>query len=140
MVKPPDMTFSPSTVFAQLLGRLRHGDRDAVAHRPGVRVVTVETPEHAARRPRDDAYARAVHGGTGRERVQEPHVAGGERRAHVRLGNVLAEVDAELVRALRRERRLARDVVPSAMRRHPWKVRLMTSICCSRVSRTKLTA
>ena len=59
--------------------------------------------------------------------------------ADVRLRNVLAEVDAQLERALRLERR-RRGVVVQASGSPPWNVRLMTSICCSRVSRTKLTA
>ena len=61
--------------------------------------------------------------------------------ADVGFRHVLAEVDAQLERALRRERtgadaRVLRHRDLSA----PWNVRLMTSICCSRVSRTKLTA
>ena len=60
--------------------------------------------------------------------------------ADVRLRNVLAEVDAQLERALRLERTSGARSASQAWRPPPWKVRLMTSICCSRVSRTKFTA
>ena len=65
-----------------------------------------KTPHHAAGRPRDDPDAGAVDRGAGREGVQKAHVAGGERRPDIGFRNVLAEIDAELERALRLERRL----------------------------------
>ena len=59
--------------------------------------------------------------------------------ATVGSGTSVPRVDAQLERALRLERRL-----PASAVRHdgspPWNVRLITSICCSRVSRTKFTA
>ena len=60
--------------------------------------------------------------------------------ANVRLGHVLAEIDAQLERALRLERHGCDALASQASRQPPWNVRLMTSICCSRVSRTKFTA
>ena len=68
-----------------------------------------------------------------------------ERRPDVGLRNVPPEIHAQLERA----RSLRACVIGgggvrsarSDMARHaPWNVRLMTSICCSRVSRTKFTA
>ena len=46
----------------------------------------------------------------GGERMQEAHVAGRERRPDVGFRNVLAQVDAQLERALRLERRLVHAV------------------------------
>ena len=97
--------FQAVAVLAQLLRGAGQGDGDAVAERPGVRVVAVEAPEHAAGRPRHDAHARSIDRRAGRERMEEAHVAGLERRSHVRLRNGLAEVDAKLVRAPGFERR-----------------------------------
>ena len=51
-------------------------------------------------------------------------------------GHVVAQVDPELERALR----LQADRLGAQASTSPWNVRLMTSICCSRVSRTKFTA
>ena len=127
-------------VFAQLFGGFRDGHGDAVAHGPRVRVVTVETPKHAARRPGNHAHPGAVHGRAGRERMEESHVAGGERGPDVRFRNVLPEVDAKLEWTLRRQRLLRGRVSVRHGGQAPWNVRLMTSICWSRVSRTKLTA
>src|SRR5204863_6354115 len=44
-------------VLADLLRGLRDADRIAVAHRPGIRVVTIAAAPQAARRPRDDPHA-----------------------------------------------------------------------------------
>ena len=123
-------------ILAQLLRRFRDRHRHAVGQRPRVGVVAVLAAPHAARRPRHDAHARAIDGGAGRVGVQKPHVAAGQRFANALLGNGVAQVDPKLERARRlRARRPARQTWVS-----PWKVRLMTSICCSRVSRTKFTA
>ena len=54
-------------------------------------------------------------------------------------GTSLAEIDAQLERTLRLERASC-SCSGSAIAASPWKVRLITSICCSRVSRTKFTA
>ena len=56
-------------------------------------------------------------------------------------GTSLPEVDAQLEGTLRLERTsagLASALSHGALA--PWNVRLITSICCSRVSRTKFTA
>ena len=55
-------------------------------------------------------------------------------------GTSLPEIDAQLERALRLERRRLAALDCQACVRPPWNVRLITSICCSRVSRTKFTA
>ena len=91
--------FQAVTVLAQFLGCPGNGDGDAVAHGPGVRVVTVLTAPHAAGRPGNDANTGAVHGRAGGVRMKESHIAGGESGPDVRFWNVLAEVDAELKRA-----------------------------------------
>ena len=88
--------FQAVSVLAQLLGGPLDRNRDAVAHRPRVGVVAIAAPPHAAAGPRDDAYAWAIHGGAGRERVQESHVAGGESRSHVGFRQGLAGIDAKL--------------------------------------------
>ena len=103
-VNPPAMTFSPWRYFFNSSAALRDGDRNAVGHRPGVRVVTVKAPPHAAGGPGHDAHAGTINGGAGRERMQEAHVARGERGPDVRFRHVLAEIDAQLERALRLER------------------------------------
>ena len=62
--------------------------------------------------------------------------------ADVRLGHAFAEMHAHLERRLG----LQRDLFSRWLERvespshSPWNVRLITSICCSRVSRTKFTA
>ena len=64
-----------------------------------------------------------------------------QRRAHVRLADLLAKPDAQIIRT----RSEQRDFWIGGDSTHfvsvaPWKVRLTTSICCSFVSRTKFTA
>src|SRR5262245_2873404 len=58
---------------------------------------------------------------------------------NARLARLLAQRDAQVVGAGDE-----RDIRIGRVRVHgdqaPWNVRLMTSICCSRVSRTKFTA
>ena len=93
-------------VFPQLLGRSRDRDRNTVRHRPGVGVVAIETAPHAAGCPCDDSHAGTVDGRSGGEGVQESHLARRECTSNVRVRNIPAEVDAQLVRALRRQRRL----------------------------------
>src|SRR6185436_21149869 len=99
-----------------------------------------------ARRPRHDPQAGAVHGRAGGEGMQEAHVAGDERFLHGLLRHLLAEADAQLERIFGRQRGRNRGSLVGHLwisRRRaqaPWNVRLMTYICWSRVSRTKLTA
>ena len=58
------------------------------------------------------------------------------------LGNFAAQVHAKFERTFRLERNLFRRLSLSLIHvlTPPWNVRLITSICCSRVSRTKFTA
>ena len=86
--EPAGHDLQPVPVFAQFLGGLDHRHRYAVAHRPRIGIVAVAAPPHASGRPRDDADSGTVDGRAGRKGMQESHVAGGERRAHVRLWNV----------------------------------------------------
>ena len=99
----------------------------------------IHAVELATAEPGHDAHARPVDGGTGLERVDEAPVAALERRANAGLADLLAQRDAQVVGAADE-----RDVRVGSFEFHgsqaPWKVRLMTSICCSRVSRTKFTA
>ena len=50
-------------------------------------------------------------------------------------GKSLAEIHPQFERALRFERQMR-----GLMHHSPWKVRVITSVCCSRVSRMKFTA
>jgi hypothetical protein len=59
--------------------------------------------------------------------------------ADVGVLDVVAEMDAHLERTLRLQRR-GRHGVHCGAPQPAWNVRLITSICCSRVSRMKLTA
>ena len=139
-VKPPDMTFRPCRYLRSSSAACATRHRDAVAHRPGVGVVAVEAPPHAAGRPGDDAHAGAVHGRAGRERVQEAHVAGRERRRGRPSRARPCRDSTRSSNGLFASSGTAAARASSGMRQPPWKVRLMTSICCSRVSRTKFTA
>src|SRR5262249_9647528 len=129
-------------VLAQLLGRPTHAHGDSVGEGPGVGIVTIAAAPHAARGPRNDPHAGPVHRGPGGVRVEEAHVAGLERFADGLLGKALAETHAQLVGTLGRERsRTGSDIGLGHGHGHaPWNVLLMTSVCWSRVSRTKLTA
>ena len=88
------------------------------------------------------ANARAVDGRAGREGMQEAEVAGLAAPVLTSVsGTSVAQMDPQLERdsALRAD--VAAGVGADTVSCHsPWKVRLITSICCSRVSRTKLTA
>src|SRR6185369_15751863 len=75
--------------------------------------------------------------------MEEAKVASFEGTSDVRLGYPLAEMYPHFEGRLR----LQRDGFRRRCRRRygfhrhsPWNVRLITSICCSRVSRTKFTA
>ena len=80
------------------------------------------------------ANARAIDGGSGRERVQEPHVAGRQRRANVGFRQVRPEVDAQLVRLDASSgvwsRAMSLDMAAASIERAVDHV-----LCCSRVSR-----
>src|SRR5947209_19657068 len=90
--------------------------------------------------PRDDADARPVDGRAGGERVKVADVTGGEGLLDQALRDVATQVQSKLVRTLRLEGNgLSRGGFGHSAS-DPWNVRLITSICCSRVSRTKFTA
>src|SRR5215469_13034168 len=133
------------TVLAQLLERLTHAHRDAITHSPGVRIVAVLAPPHAPCGPSDNPHPGPIDRGSGGEGMHESHVAVGERSAHISFRNILAEINPQIERALGLQWRLlltdtVRHSALPAASHPPWKVRLITSVCCSRVSRTKLTA
>ena len=104
MVKPPFIVFRPKRYFfSSSVARATVTGRPLLM-RPGVGIVAIQATPHAPAGPGDDADARAVDGGAGRERMEEAHVAVRQRVADVILGHVPAETDAQLVRALRLER------------------------------------
>ena len=115
-------------VLSELLRRFRHRDRDTVADGPGVGVVAVAAAPHAAGGPGHDPHPGAVDGRAGGEGVQEPHVAGcGAPRERSAPARRRRDAPAARTGSWPRGRRAGSQ--PSVA---PWKVRLMTSICCSR--------
>ena len=135
-------------VLADLLHRARDGHRVAVVLVPGIRVVTVLAAQQATGEKADEAQAGSVHRAADLVRVHVADevvflldlldVAGMHRVVVVRrlaLRRALAR-DVELVAAAGAQARLMRPPPTCA----PWKVRLMTSSCCSFVSLTKFTA
>src|SRR4051812_3304774 len=102
--EPTGHDLQPVPIFTQFLGRLDDRHRYAVAHRPGIGIVAIAAPPHAAGRPRDDTDAGTVDGCTGGKGVEESHVAGGEREAHLRIWNAFSEIYPQLEWTLRLER------------------------------------
>ena len=75
---------------------------------------------------------------TGEDLRTLAYVPGRQRGPDERLGRAAALIQPQLVRTLPLQRR---RLDPGGHGDYsPWNVRLITSICCSRVSRTKLTA
>ena len=109
-------------------------DAGSVLEVPCVRVVAIEASQQASAHEDRHADARAVDGRPGLIGVDPSEVAPGIVEGiglrSVRGPRLLQSVPAMCPGLI------GHDVKPHS----PWKVRLMTSICCSRVRRTKLTA
>src|SRR5688500_18598108 len=101
---------------------------------PRVRVVAIQAAQQAAAHEHDDPDAGSIEGGPGLVGVDPPEIAPriieGCRVRRVR-GSCLLQVVPAVGPGL-----VGHDIKPYS----PWNVRLITSICCSRVRRTKLTA
>jgi hypothetical protein len=101
--------------------------------------VAIDAAELTACQPRNEANAGPIHGGPGRERMDETDFTGLKRALDAGFADLFAERHPQIVRAAHQ-----RDFGGGRGGAHgqegPWKVRLMTSICCSRVKRTKFTA
>src|ERR1700758_2154302 len=126
-------------MLPQLLSCTRQGYGDAVRHIPSVGVVAVEASPLATGRPANHAHSRSVDGRASSEGMKEAHFSRGQSNPHIRLRHVRAQIKADFKRTFRVQRELVRRLTHSVAC-FPWNVRLITSICCSRVSRTKLTA
>src|SRR5689334_5699607 len=108
---------------------------------PGIRVVTVRAAQEATRHEQDDAKTWSI---VARRRLVGMHITECAiglvlERAFIR--SVGREADMQVVTAARFEKVAELSHGAHSLRQiWPWKVRLMTSCCCSRVRRTKLTA
>ena len=135
------MTFRPCRYLRSSSVACASGDRDAVAS--CVQVSGLWQYRHRHMQPAVHATTRTPGPSTVEPVVNECRKPMSPVASAVRTsvsGTSLPRFDAQLERALRLERRLARAVWRQLMVRLPWNVRLITSICCSRVSRTKFTA
>src|SRR4029453_1291856 len=106
----------------------------------GIRVMAILAPEHASGEEQRGTNTRPVDERAGFERM---HVA--ERadlvREPFRFRSVRRTDGAELVAAARQIQTASiRRSVVTLHHRAPWKVRWMTSSCCPRVRRMKVTA
>ena len=106
---------------------------------PRIGIVAVGAAKQAAGHEQHDAQAGPVIAG---RRLVGMHVA--ERALGVVLTlafvrRVGRDADAQIVPAAG-SRLPTSDIASCPSQIWPWKVRLITSCCCSRVSRTKLTA
>src|SRR5215467_11634123 len=73
--------------------------------------------------------------------MKKAHLPRGERSPHIGFRNVTAEVDSQFEGAVPLKRYgLGCLGVAHGVAYAPWNVRLITSICCSRVNLTKFTA
>src|SRR5262249_39028609 len=73
--------------------------------------------------------------------MKEAHLSGSQRFPHGGFRHILPKVHAKLERAFCLKRSHLQELFCAHIVTYlPWNVRLITSICCSRVSRTKFTA
>src|SRR5258706_2641385 len=133
-------------VPADLMHRLRDAHRPAIAFVPGVRIVAILAAQQAAGQKPDEAQPRSVDGAAEYRRmdITDQFVV-----ALLSYCLKVTVVDIEVGGAEFDRRRLFENELVNAalgqfVRGHdhivPWKVRLMTSSCCSFVSFTKFTA
>ena len=140
MVSPPFIILSPWRYFASCAFALSRVTGTPFVISPGIGIVAVEAAKLAACEPGHHTQPGSIHCGPCRKRVNEAHISSGESRSDVGFGYMPAQVDAEFERALRLQRNWLYLQDYRSCYTVPWKVRLITSNCCSRVNRTKLTA